>query len=229
MRAIAAHPWFLVSAVTTAYPEQERELRRQLREAALDHDSFVTPLRICELATCRATCCHDGVILETEEREIIDGVIRSRAERLAAYGWREPEWIATEGRRVRSVTKPATEDELAAGFPAHFPRTRCVFLDAGHRCVLQRLAADEGRHPWFWKPISCWMHPLVLRSRGGRPMLTLPAGGDDPSAAPGYPGFSSHTPCGIPCPDAPPARDTLAPELRLLGEISGRDLLAELR
>lgn len=210
----------------TAYPEQQRELRRQLREAALDHASFSTPLRVCELAECMATCCHDGVFLETEERDVIDEVVRTHRGRLESYGWRETEWFTRENGRVKSITKPA--ETLPASFPAHFPRTRCVFLDAEHRCVLQRLAMDEGRHPWFWKPISCWMHPLVLRSRGGRPLLTLPAGGDDPSSGPDYPGFSSHTPCGLPCSGGEPASLTLAPELRLLSEISGRDLLAEL-
>lgn len=213
----------------TAYPEQERELRRQLREAALDHDSFATPLRVCELTDCRATCCHDGVFLEAEERDVIDEVVTTRRRTLETYGWQEPRWFTREDGRVRSVTNPASPDELAAGFPDHFPRSRCVFLDAGHRCVLQRLATDEGRHPWFWKPISCWMHPLVLRSRGGRPVLTLPAGGDDPTAAPGYPGFSSCTPCGMPCPGGEPAHQVLADELAWLGEISGRDLLVELR
>lgn len=212
----------------TAYPQQQHELRRQLREAALDHDAFATPLRVCDLAACRATCCHDGVMLEPEERGVIDEAIRSRRERLTSYGWRETEWITTENGRLRSITKPAAPSQLAAGFPAHFPRTRCVFLDSGDRCVLQRLASDEGRHPWFWKPISCWMHPLVLGNRAGRPLLTLPAAAGDPSARPGYPGFSSHTPCGMPCPGADPARTTLAPELHLLSQISGRNLLAEL-
>ena len=213
----------------TAYPEQERELRRQLREAALDHDSFAAPLRVCELASCRATCCHDGVFLERSEREVIDPLIASRRDALARYGWRETRWFSESGGgRVKSLVLPAPDTALASSFPAHFPRTRCVFLDADHRCVLQRLATDEGRHPWFWKPISCWMHPLVLRRHGGRPLLSVPTPDNDPAAAPGYPGFASHTPCGTPCPGAPPARETLAAELRHLSEISGRNLPAEL-
>ncbi len=47
----------------TSYPELERELGRQIREAAVDYQSFAQNLKLCELGTCRATCCHDGVFL----------------------------------------------------------------------------------------------------------------------------------------------------------------------
>jgi len=121
----------------------------------------------------------------------------------------------------RTATRPAETSELADDFPAHFPRTRCVFLDAEHRCVLQRLASDLGRHPWFWKPISCWMHPLLLR-HGKRPVLTLPHPADDPEA------FTTCTHCGRSDPRGTRAAEVLREELAMLGRISGRDLVREL-
>ena len=92
-----------------------------------------------------------------------------------------------------------------------------MFLDAEHRCVLQRLAVDEGRHPWFWKPISCWMHPLVLRP-GDRPVLTLPGGEDR---------FVSCTHCGRAETEGERAGEVLREELEMLGKISGRDVGGE--
>lgn len=214
----------------TAYPGIERELARQLREAALDHEAFAKPLKVCELSVCRATCCHDGAWLSPEEAAGIRQVVADHPDRLRGYGWTHKESIRSEAGRQRTLTVEAAPAELAEAFPVHFPRTRCVFLDAEHRCVLQRLAMDGDRHPWFWKPVSCWMHPLLLRprERGGRPVLTLAKPGDDPSAGAGYPGFGSCTPCGMPVEGSPPAWATLRAELELLGAISGRDLLGEL-
>ncbi|MBB5350212.1 hypothetical protein HNR46_000436 [Haloferula luteola] len=214
----------------TAYPGLEKELARQLREAELDHEVFSLPLKVCELSRCRATCCHDGALLEPEESRAIREVMTARRGLLASYGWDHPDPLTHGGGRERTVTLPAGLSELAEEFPAHFPKTRCVFLDAEHRCVLQRLAVDDGRHPWFWKPVSCWMHPLLLRprERGGRPVLTLAQAGNDPAAGPDYPGFGSQTPCGMVCEGGPPARVTLHMELECLSVISGRDLVGEL-
>lgn len=207
-----------------AYGGVERELARQVREAALDHEAFTMPLRVCELSACRATCCHDGVFLDAEQEAGIAGV----AGRLEKYGFHRGEWRERRGGRVKTATVGAGEGMLAEGFPAHFPRTRCVFLDDGHRCLLQRLAVDEGRHPWWWKPVSCWMHPLLLRRRDGRPWLTLARPGRGPAARDGYPGFGSFTPCGMPCAGGEPAWRALRGELEMLGRIGGRDLVGEL-
>ncbi len=214
----------------TAYPGVEEILARQLREAALDHEAFTMRLKACELPKCRATCCHDGALLTDEEMQGIGEAVEGQRERLVAYGWEEEHYLNTDGRQGRTVTLAAGDEVLAEDFPPHFPRTRCIFLDRQHRCVLQRLAMDTGRHPWWWKPVSCWMHPLLLRPPSGsqRPLLTLARPGKDAAAEVGYPGFGSCTPCGVEADDGVPAWQTLRHELELLGKISGRDLLSEL-
>jgi hypothetical protein len=211
-----------------AFTALEQELARQVQEARLDHEAFGLPIKVCELSQCRATCCHDGVYLDTEEREVIGSVIEGNREPLASYGWNEPTIFERQSGRWKSVTLP--DPGHAPEFPSHFPQTRCVFLDRGHRCVLQRLAMDQGKHPWFWKPISCWMHPLILESKKSkeRPILTLATPENDPASGENYPGFSSYTPCGTVCPKATAARLSLSAELALLGEIGRRDILAEL-
>lgn len=215
---------------STAYPGIEEALSGQLREAALDHGAFAMRLKACELPKCRATCCHDGALLTEEEMTGIAEAVEGHRPLLAGYGWTAAHYLTEDGRQGRTVTLGAGDGLLAEDFPPHFPKTRCVFLDGQHRCVLQRLAMDTGRHPWWWKPVSCWMHPLLLRPPAGsrRPLLTLARPGADPAAGKDYPGFGSCTPCGIEHPDGPPAWQTLRPELELLGKISGRDLLREL-
>lgn len=212
-----------------AFDEMARALGDEVRAAALDHAALARPMRVCELGNCRATCCHDGVFLDPSERRVIEGVVAGQREALARFGWRNDDFLEVQGGRWKTRTREAGAGELAEDFPAHFPRTRCVFLDAQHRCVLQRLAIDEGRHPWFWKPVSCWMHPLLLRRRDdGRALLTLAQPGADPAAREGYPGFGSCTPCGMEVAGGEPAWQVLRGELELLGELAGRDLVGEL-
>jgi len=204
----------------TAFEKSAADLAQQVREAAVDHGAFGRRLKGCELARCRATCCHDGAIVGEEEVEVIRGVVEERRTQLENYGWREPEeggFARDDQGKWRTVTRLADPGELADDFPAHFPRTRCVFLDAEHRCVLQRLAMDEGRQSWFWKPFSCWMHPLVLRP-GERPVLTLPGAEDR---------FVSCTHCGREEMEGESAAEVLGEELKMLGAISGRDVAGE--
>lgn len=209
------------------FPETIADLARQTREAELDHEAFAMPLKVCDLGRCKATCCHDGAWLGDEEAAVIQRVIDDFGGELQACGW-SGAGVVREGRRWRTEVVEASALELADDFPGHFPRTRCGFLNAEHHCVLQSLAQKQGRHPWHWKPVSCWLHPLLLSRPGGRPRLTLARAGQDPSAHAGYPGFGSCTPCGMPSEGAGRAVSALRGELEMLGCIAGRDLLAEL-
>jgi Fe-S-cluster containining protein len=215
----------------TAYKETAGILREQLREAQLDHEAFEQKIKPCELARCRATCCHDGVYLSAEEADGIQALLQKHGGQLRAYGLQLPEQsiIASRGgKSLKTATRDAEDGELADDYPAHFPKTRCVFLDEEHRCVLQRLAVEEGKHPWFWKPISCWMQPLRLEQRGQeRPVLTLPGAQNDPMKRDGYPGFSSCTGCGREEAGGAKAGVTLKAELEMLGDLGERDLVRE--
>lgn len=202
-------------------------LRASLRRADVDHAAFALPLARCQPADCRATCCHDGVILDSLESSLLEQSADDHAGALQAMGLDTSQALfATDHRgRRRTTTRPARSEEMAEGFPSHFPQTRCVFLDRDHRCLWQRLAMTQRRHPWHYKPVSCWMHPIALqtRSHGIPALLTLAGDPDDPSD------FATATPCRRPCPAAPPARETLAEELALLGLIAGRDFQGELQ
>ncbi len=196
--------------MTTLFEKTAEELAAQLREAAVDHVAFEKSFPLCDLTQCRATCCHDGVILSEEEFQ-----------KLREYGGGEGLTTLTDGRRKTRTVK-ASAEELAEDFPPHFPGTRCVFLDEQHRCQWQLRAVEEGRHPWYYKPTSCWMHPVLLKKQDGRPLLTVVSREQDEG------GFASHTPCGRETAGALPGREALKIELEMLGAISGRDLFGEL-
>ena len=221
----------------TAYEKTAQIVAAQLREAVIDHEAFETELRPCELDRCRATCCHDGVYLSQEEAKGIRQMVADHGERLAAYGLSlpdEPVEASRGGETMKTATREAEEGELAEDYPAHFPKTRCVFLDRQGRCGIQRLSMEQGRGDWFDKPLTCWIHTIVIlpanRERT-RPQVSLVSPENDPQKKKGYPGFASCTHCGRPDQDgkkARQAREVLAAELEMLGQISGRDILGEL-
>lgn len=191
--------------IPRAFPNSIAQLARQLQEAAVDHEVFEMPLPLCQLHECKATCCHDGVVISDEEAEVLGEEI-----------------VTLPDGRKKTRTVEASIDQRADDFPAHFPKTRCVFLDDQHRCEWQLKSVAEGKHPWFYKPISCWMHPLLVSERDGRPLLTLRHPEKDEA------NFATHTPCGKLTEGADPARVTLKMELEMLTEISGRDFVREL-
>ncbi len=216
----------LMAAMSTAYRATAESLRRQLREAVLDHDAFEAPLRACELAQCRATCCHDGAVLSGEEAKTIHDLLsRHPASFADAAASQTGRPIVERGGSLKTAVRRAAATECADDFPAHFPRTRCVFLDSGHKCTLQLLSLSLGQHPWFYKPLSCWMHPVLLRPGSeppDRPLLTVLSPAGDKAK------FASCTHCGRPDPQGSPARQGLHPELGALSDIAGRDFVAEL-
>ncbi|MFT6862324.1 MAG: hypothetical protein ACJAVK_000882 [Akkermansiaceae bacterium] len=192
----------------TVFRETALALSSALVEAAVDHAAFEVPLAICQLNKCRATCCHDGVILSKEEAQVL--------------GQEGEGIIELPDGRFKTATVNAHSRKLADDFPAHFPKTRCLFLDHEHRCQWQLKAVEEGKHPWYYKPTSCWLHPLLLKRGSDRPVLTIVSREGDVA------GFASFTSCGKAALGAPPAREALAMELKMLGEISGRDFYREL-
>jgi hypothetical protein len=83
-----------------------------------------------------------------------------------------------------------------------------------------------GRHPWYFKPVKCWMHPITLEGES-RGVLLLHDERTDPYRFPGYEGFVSQIFCGRTCLGGAPASVVLADELTFLSRIVGRDLIAE--
>ena len=217
------HPWpeepFRVSfaQMFTAFPELEKELARQVREASLDHEAFETLLSTCDLSRCGGMCCHDGVFLGEEEAKVICELV-------------DGEPFERRGGKLKTQTFPASASQLGEGYPSHFPKTRCTFLDENHYCLLQKKALSAEKHPWFWKPFPCWLHPMTFTrdTVTRRPILTLPTVEKDPQSSEGYPGFASQTPCGQKRSGGIPAWKALSAELQFLGQISGRNLLREL-
>ena len=221
----------------TAYPRTEVALRGSLAAAHLDAPSFARPVQRCSLAACRGMCCYDGVYVNDEEAAVIEEVARQEAGFFRQLGLDLPEHVIVDGEWEGLVTGKKTAvvpyafSPEVPGFPAHFKDTACVFhLDDG-RCGLQVLSQARGRHPWHYKPFTCWLHPISIApgEDGQGAVILLESEATDPYRLPDFDGYVEQTFCGRTAPCGQPGYEVLAEELALLGAITGRDLAGELR
>ena len=168
-------------------------------------------LKNCDIHACEALCCHDGVYLEPADEAALRAVVDSepglRAKLPPVYVV-EGHWNGEHLGR-KTATRPHAYRNPA--FPAHFPRTRCVFADDVGFCELEKLARERGEHPWKYKPFTCWMFPL--EEEDGQAVPPPARAADDPYRAPGYPGYVSVVPCGRHDAAGKPWRQALEQEL----------------
>ena len=91
------------------------------------------------------------------------------------------------------------------------------------RCGLQVLACRDGKHPWYYKPLSCWLLPIKISDSE----IHLYDCASDPFRFPDYDGFVSRIFCGQTSDCGLPAAEVLKPELEFLGRILHRNLISE--
>jgi hypothetical protein len=219
-------------ASLTAYPEDEAGLRRRMAAGSVDAGSFQRRVARCEISTCRGMCCHDGVYVSPESAAVIEQIAKAHAGIFSGLDLQLPDRVIVEGDwpwktgGLKTAVTRRAFSKTVAGFPPHFTDTACVFLTGDGRCALQLLSLHLGVHPWYYKPVKCWMHPITLEGEA-QARLLLHNEQTDPYRFPGYDGFVSQIFCGRTCPEGAPASVVLADELTFLSRIVGRDLVAE--
>jgi len=217
----------------TAYGSDEAMLRRRLTHGRVDAQSFRRPVAECQLSDCRGMCCYDGVHVSRESADVITHLTQTHKEFFAGLGLDLPDRVIVQGEwqwkrgGLKTAVKPRDFSHTVEGYPAHFQDTACVFLTREGRCALQLLSLHVGRHPWYYKPVKCWLHPITVEG-DEEGVLVLHSETSDPYRLPGYDGFVSVIFCGRSRPDGTPASTVLSQELTFLSRIVDRDLLAEI-
>jgi hypothetical protein len=212
----------------TVFRDSEIALREQYGDAHLDAEEFQRKISRCSLASCRGTCCYGGVRVDDDTAQVLQQLSVDRASAFREMGLSLPsavvvktEWQGVAGNIT--ALKPFPFRSLVAEYPVHFDETACTFLMGDGRCGLQVLAELDGKHPWYYKPFSCWLLPIKLWNFE----IRLFDKETDPFIFPGYNGFISQTFCGRTSECGLPAVEVLEPELTFLGEILNRDLIKE--
>ena len=205
------------------------QLRRTCGSSPIDGKAFARRVASCSLADCKGMCCYDGVYVDAPTEAAITALVDSRRSDFVAMGLNLPEAVVVDGdwlgqTNARKTARRAWDASAAvADYPKQFTQTTCVFhLDDG-RCGFQVLAMQDGVHPWTYKPHPCWLFPITIQY--GK--IALYDEIADPTRHDGYEGFVAGTRCGRTCSDGRPAIEIVAQELRYLGTILGRELIAE--
>ena len=218
-------------ASLSAYPETERKMRKELTMLNTCIETLNQPIERCDLSICRGMCCYDGVYVNDEAAHVIQKIATEKSGFFRNLGLILPENVIVyaEWRGEISGKKTAIRFEPFSrnvpGYPRHFEDTACVFHMQDGRCGLQALSVFEGLHPWYYKPIGCWMHPLTLSSTKE---LLLYDDQDDPYQFPDYAGYVSKTFCGRTLPKGQPANEVLAEEIDFLSLIVDQGVSGEI-
>jgi len=214
----------------TAFKASRKALRKKLSSARIDPNEFQRKLTRCTLSTCRGMCCYDGASVDEETGAQIQKLAAERRSTFAAMGLDLPEtvierseWNGAVGTKTKVRSFPFRS--LVKDYPEHFNDTACVFLLDDGRCGLQILSEQEGRHPWYYKPFTCWLQPIKLSDSG----IRLYDETSDPNKLPHYDGFVIRTLCGSTEACGRPAGEVLKEELDFLGKLLDRDLLSEVQ
>jgi hypothetical protein len=213
----------------TAFTTSQKTLRNKLASATIGRTEFARKIKRCSLDSCRGMCCYDGASVDAATATKIQKVSDQHRPRFSSMGLSLPdvvieknEWNGVVG--FRTAVRPFTFRSQVENFPEHFNETACVFLLDDGRCGLQVLSEQDGKHPWFYKPFTCWLQPIKLTDDA----IRLYDEESDPNKLPNYDGFVIRTCCGRNEPNGRPAAEVLREELEFLSKLLDRDLLAEL-
>ena len=165
--------------------------------------------------SCAGMCCYDGSFVEPDEEQALLLLLESRRETLSQWvsipevPFVDSRW-PNRGRQTALV--PHTFPD-SAGLPPHFTTGKaCFLLTTDGRCSLELAARAEVKHRWHYKPIACWLFPIVAEYDGEN-MFRLYSERDEPYTSDSYPGFVGYSKCSRTNDTGREARRALSEEL----------------
>jgi len=104
---------------------------------------------------CNGECCYYGVYTDKAEHE----TILSLKDKLI------PLMDETQSKNISEwFEEPQEDDDFDSGIAVgtQVINGKCTFLDKDGLCVIQSLAINEGKHPWDYKPLYCYLFPITI-------------------------------------------------------------------
>jgi len=208
----------------TAFPGLQNRLVRGLSSEKVRKADFARRLARCMPYSCQGSCCYDGTFVEPDEQEVLEGVLTEKADHFATLGIEIPKkafvptrWPDTPGTQTALKSKDFSG---VPDFASHFTNTSCFMLMESGECSLERIACSQGRHRWFYKPLACWLHPIMADVNGSA-CFRLFGEADEPFKTEAYPGFVTSTRCGRTAPEGESASVVLTDEINYASTILG--------
>jgi len=104
---------------------------------------------------CNGECCYYGVYTDLNESKMILGI----QDKII------PLLDETQSKNISDWFEAPEEDsDFASGIAVgtNIVNKKCSFLDKNGLCTLQKLAMNEGKHKWEYKPQYCILFPLTI-------------------------------------------------------------------
>jgi len=104
---------------------------------------------------CNGECCYYGVYTDKFEHEKI----------LTLKDKLIPLMDETQSKDTSTwFEEPQEDDDFDSGIAVgtEVINGKCAFLDKNGLCVIQSLAINEGKHPWDYKPLYCYLFPITI-------------------------------------------------------------------
>ena len=104
---------------------------------------------------CNGECCYYGVYTDKAEHETI----------LTLKDKLIPLMDETQSKNISEwFEEPQEDDDFDSGIAVgtQVINGKCTFLDKNGLCVIQALAINEGKHPWDYKPLYCYLFPVTI-------------------------------------------------------------------
>jgi hypothetical protein len=230
----------------TAFYQTEQICRDHLSHANFKIDSFQQNRQRCSLSSCHGMCCYNGVNVNEETAEVIERLVDEEADFFKGIGLDLPAKVIVDDEEygkftvenkewsgLCSIKKTAVKEKLFSNliedYPKHFRNTVCIFtLDDG-RCGLQVLAEAKGLHPWYYKPFTCWLFPILIAPGENQPEILLPSPEFEPWLMPDFDGYFTKVFCGKPSNCGQLGYILLEQELKFLSEIVDRNFVQEIQ
>lgn len=206
-------------------PEFSHSLKDYYSDFAIDFASFSKKYRTCDASTCQQLCCAVGGFVSEDELQQINGLIRNREK---AGDVEITESLITEGFSDKTLKQTALKDTHYRNEDVDFHQC-CVFKQDNGYCGLQSLAISKKLHPWTYKPIDCWLFPVVFIKKNDHHELSVfgPDSGilyDEQWGR--YPEYGS---CLKPDKEGTQGYKLLENELKGLSELLERDVYGEIK
>lgn len=104
---------------------------------------------------CNGECCHYGVYTDLNESKMILGI----KDKII------PLLDETQSKNISDwFEAPEKDSDFPSGVAVgtNIVNKKCSFLDKNGLCTLQKLAMNEGKHKWEYKPLYCILFPLTI-------------------------------------------------------------------
>jgi tetratricopeptide (TPR) repeat protein len=151
-------------------------------------------LKGCNPDICLGICCYEGVYLEKKEIESLKKIVSKNKN---YFNFIPDNFIIYKNwnNLIKGSKIDIKYHKNSPSAPKHFNNTRCLFNVENGLCSLQKLATDTDKHPWKYKPRTCWMFP-IMGYAFGLPLSPPKEEDQDPSYVDkSYPGYVKFLPC----------------------------------